>query len=234
MARAEWCATEVYDAAELFREQCLRQDGSMFTPGAAVWTAEALAMVVQRIDSNAGEGSWIDRLLMQLSDLPAEQVQLGAELTYVMLLPQSDTHAPTKRDHLRRILELMSEPVSVPARLDAAFAGDHAIANFSTAKAWSPKLLQFVGRLAIHLKSLPSAEREAALSDPWRFREVTETVRSSTDRMMANAIKHELFPDTFDYMISPDQRSKLIKAFTEAPGVAERPNDDRQIERLRG
>jgi len=43
----------------------------MFTPGSTVWTAEALATVVERIDSNAGEGSWIDRLVTQLGQLRA-------------------------------------------------------------------------------------------------------------------------------------------------------------------
>lgn len=223
----------MYDAAGVFAEEGLRRDGSLFTPGRSIWTIEGLTAVDDRVASKIGEGSWIQRLAVQLEDLPPEQVQLGAELTYVMLLPQSDTHAPTKRAHLHRILALLAEPLTIPGHLDDALGGDQAVANFSSAKSYSPELLRFVARLAIHLKGLSDDERDAALSDPWRFREVTEAVRTSTDRMMANAIKHMLFPETFDYMISPDQRSQLIGAFRAAPGVDGLPNDDRQIERIR-
>jgi hypothetical protein len=205
----------------------------MFTPGSAIWTIDGLSVLDDRVGTNIGEGKWVDRLVAQVEDLAPEHVQLAAELLYVMLLPQSDTHAPTKRAHLHRVLALMPEPVVVPPALDVAFDGDHAVANFSSAKAWSPMLLRFVARLAIHVKGRSDDERNAALSDPWRFRAVTEAVRTSTDRMIANALKHMLFPDTFDYMISPVQRSKLIKTFRAAPGVDGLENDDQQIERIR-
>lgn len=82
-------------------------------------------------------------------------------MLYVLLLPQSDTHAPTKREHLGRILALLPEPVPIPERLDAAFDGG-GVSNFSTAKSWSPALLRFLARLAVHLKgSLTGSARRS-------------------------------------------------------------------------
>jgi len=230
MARATWCGDEIYDAAELVRERCLRRDASLFSDDRRLWTVDALRTVEERVARpDLGSGTWIDKLVGQLA---AEEVQLGAELLYVLLLPQSHTHAPTKREHLGRILALLPEHLAVPERLDAAFAGG-GVANFSTAKSWSPALLRFVARLAIQLKELPDRDRERALSEPWTFREVVEEVRTSTDQMMANAIKHLLFPETFDYMISPSQRKQLVAAFAKAPGVADLSDHDRQIARIR-
>jgi len=211
----------------------LRTDGALFSDREGVWNVDALRTVDARVDRpDLGSGTWIDKLVAQLEDLSADEIQLGAELLYVLLLPQSDTHAPTKREHLGRILALLPEPLALPERLDAALEGG-GVANFSTAKSWSPALLRFVARLAIHVKELPGAERERVLSEPWAFREVVEEVRTSTDQMMANAIKHLLFPETFDYMISRSQREQLVAAFAKAPGVAELPDHDRQIARVR-
>jgi hypothetical protein len=232
MARATWCGNDIYDAADLFRERCLRQDGSLFSDDRQVWTVDALRTVDERVARHLGSGTWIDRLVAQFEDLPPEEIQLGAELLYVLLLPQSDTHAPKKREHLGRVIALLPDPISIPGRLDAAFDGG-GVANFSTAKSWSPVLLKFLARLALHLKELPDAEREKALTDPWRFREVVERVRTSTDQMMANAIKHLLFPNSFEYMISPAQREQLVKAFAKAPGVADLPDHDQKIAKIR-
>jgi len=233
MARAIWCGDDIYDAADLFRERCLRRNASLFSDDGRVWTVDALRTVDERVARpDLGSGTWIDKLVAQLEDLTAEEIQLGAELLYVLLLPQSDTHAPTKRDHLGRILGLLPNQLSTPERLDAAFDVG-GVANFSTAKSWSPVLLRFVARLAIDLKELPEAELEVALADPWKFREVVDRVRTSTDQMMANAMKHLLFPETFEYMISPSQREQLVGAFAKAPGVADLPDHDQRIARIR-
>lgn len=138
----------------------------------------------------------------------------------MLLLPQSDTHAPTKREHLNRILALLPERLAIPEHLDAALEAG-GVANFSTAKSWSPVLLRFVARLAIHLRELPDAERERALSEPWTFREVVEEVRTSIDQMMANAIKHLPFPETFDYMIS--RRTSASNSLRRSPRPTANP-----------
>lgn len=115
--------------------------------------------------------------------------------------------------------------------MDAAFDGG-GVASFSTAKSWSPALLRFITRLAVHVKELPEPEREGVLSDPWALRAVVAEVRTSTDQMMANTIKHALFPDAFESIISPSQREQLVKTFGKLPGVADQPDGDRKIARI--
>jgi hypothetical protein len=231
MARAPWCSEEIYGAAVEFGEHCLRTDGSLFTDR-RVWTVEALQSIDARVAlPDVGSGSWIDKLEAQLEVLGVDEILLGAELVYMLLLPQSDTLAQTKREQLDRMLALLPDAPAVPERLDAAFDGG-GVANFSTAKSWSPALLRFIIRLAVHVKELPNAQREAVLSDPWAFRAVVAEVRTSTDQMMANAVKHALFPDTFESIISPSQRERLVNAFGKLPGVADQPDSDRKIARV--
>lgn len=233
MARAPWCGEEIYDAADEFRERCLRMDGSLFTDR-RVWTVEGLQSIDARVRvalPEVGSGSWLDKLVAQLEVLGADEILLGAELFYMLLLPQSDPLAHTKREQLDRVLALLPDAPAVPERLDAAFDGG-GVASFSTAKSWTPALLRFITRLAVHIKELPEAQREAVLSDPWAFRAVVAEVRTSTDQMMANAVKHALFPDTFESIISPSQRGQLVKTFGKLPGVADQPDSDRKIARI--
>jgi 5-methylcytosine-specific restriction protein B len=167
-------------------------DGSLFTDQ-RVWTVEALQSIDARVSlADIGSGSWLDKLEVQVEALGDDEILLAAELVFVLLLPQSDTGANTKREQLGRVLALLPDALAVPERLDAAFDGG-GVANFSTAKSWTPALLRFIIRLAIRLKELTEPERDAVLSDAWAFRDVVDEVRTSTDQMMANAIKHVLF-----------------------------------------
>jgi 5-methylcytosine-specific restriction enzyme B len=231
MARAPWCSEEIYSASAEFRDRCLRIDGSLFTDR-RIWTVEALQAIDARVSlSDVGSGSWLDKFETQLDVLGADEILLGAELVFVLLLPQSDTRAATKREQLSRVLALLPDAPMVPARLDAAFDGG-GVANFSTAKSWTPALLRFIIRLAIRLKELTESQRDAVLADAWAFRDVVDEVRTSTDQMMANAIKHELFPDSFESIISPSQRDQLIGTFDKLPDVADQPDSDRKITRI--
>jgi hypothetical protein len=231
MARAPWCSEEIYSAAAEFHDRCLRVDGSLFTDR-RIWTVEALQSIDTRISlADIGSGSWLDKLEVQVEVLGADEILLAAEMVFVLLLPQSDTGANTKREQLGRVLALLPDAPVVPERLDAAFDGG-GVANFSTAKSWTPALLHFIIRLAIRLKELTEPERDAVLSDAWAFRDVVAEVRTSTDQMMANAIKHVFFPDFFESIISPSQRDQLIRTFDKLPDVADQPGSDRQIARI--
>jgi hypothetical protein len=197
-----------------------------------VWTVEGLQSIDARVAlPDVGSGSWLNKLEAQLEVLGVDEILLGAELVYMLLLPQSDTLAETKREQLDRVLALLPDAPPVPPRLDEAFDGG-GVANFSTAKSWSPALLRFIIRLAVHVKELPEEQREAVLTDPWAFRAVVTEVRTSTDQMMANAVKHALFPDTFESIISPSQREQLVNTFGSLPDVADQPDTDRKIARI--
>lgn len=233
MARAKWCGDEVYEAAATFKERCLITDDSLFTPGSAVWTPEHVGKVGETVGvEDLGTGSFIEKLEGQLTGLQPVEVQVGAELLYVLLLPEADTGAAKKREHISRILGMLPDPIVLPPDIDVALdAGG--VANFAAAKAYRDAGLRFLAKLLRRVKDLPNDARTAVLAEPWDFWRLVGEVRTSTDAMQANAFLHLLFPECFEYMISEGHREKLIKAFQAAPGVSEAENTERKIARIR-
>lgn len=230
MARAPWASDAVYEAAAQFRDRCLRINGSLFTDR-RLWTAEALQAIDARVSlSDIGSGSWLDKLEAQLEVLDADEILLGAELVFMLLLPQLDTTGKTKREQMAQVLRLVPAAPAIPERLSSALGSG--VANFSTAKAWSPALLRFIIHLAVATKELPEPDRDRVLSDAQAFSAVVAEVRTSTDQMMANAIKHELFPDSFESIISPTQRDELLNVFGSLAEVAGETDVDRKIARI--
>jgi 5-methylcytosine-specific restriction enzyme B len=233
VAKAPWCGEQVYAAAQSFRENCLGEDGSLFTPEVKVWTLENVSAVERRVGKpDLSKRSFIDKLQDQLSGLGPQVVQLGAELVYMLLLAEHDTGGAKRREHITTILAALPTPVAMPSQIDAALdAGG--VAAFGAAKAHRDAYMRFLARLCLTVKELSAEERARVIDDPWRFRELVEQLRSSADAMEANALLHLFFPETFEYMVSEGHRAKLIETFAAAPGVAEAENTDRKIAVIR-
>ena len=233
MARAKWCGGEIYDVAAAFKDRCLVGSGSLFAPGSSMWAADNVRAVGERAGvEKAGSGSFIEKLEGQLEGLTPPQVRVGAELLYILLLPELDTGGAKKREHIARILGMMPDPIALPPDVDAALdAGG--VANFAAAKAYRDAGLRFLTRLFVRLKDLPHPGPEEILDSPWELWTLVDEVRTSTDAMQANAFLHLLFPEHFEYMVSEGHREKLIQTFSDAPGVAEADNVDRKIARIR-
>lgn len=233
MARADWCGPHIYAAAQTFRDNCLRRDDSLFTPGAEIWTLERVRALGERVGvEDVSSGSFISKLEGQLTGLPAEVIQLGAEFLYMLLLPEADTGAAKKREHIEAVLAMSQGDIGLPDALDAALDGG-GVANFAAAKAYRDAHMRFLSRLTTAVKELSPHERDAVLTDPWRCRELVQALRTSTDGMQANAVLHLFFPDSFEYMISEGHRKKLIDTFGAVAGVAEATNTDEKIQIIR-
>lgn len=233
MARAKWCGNEIYDAAAAFKERCLIRDDSLFTPGSGVWTPAHVRAAGERAGAeHSGSGSFIERLASQLEGLQPSEIQVGAELLYVLLLPELDTGGAKKREHISRILAMLPTRVVLPPEVDAALDAGGA-ANFVAAKAHRYAWLRFFAALFTRLKDMPEHERRSILDAPWQLRALVDEVRTSTDAMQANAFLHLLFPQQFEYVVSEGHREKLIQTFQAAPGVAEAEDPDRKIARIR-
>jgi hypothetical protein len=233
MARARWCGDAIYTAVETFLSSCLVEDGSLFTPGEQIWTPSSVETAFARVGAeDLGSGSFIEKLEAQVAGMGNHQVQLGAELLYVLLLAELDTSGAKKREHLRRILASAPATGAIPAELDAALdAGG--VANFAAAKSYRDFGLRFMARVASTIKAQDLQTRRTTISDPWALRAVVAEVRTSTDSMYAAGFLHLAHPEQFEYVISTSHQTKLIEAFAAAPGVADEPDRDRKISRIR-
>ena len=78
----------VYAAAERWVDAALRSDGSLFTPGKAIWTKEWLGELRECfLDSpDTGEGGFYDKLRDQLGRRSSHVHQLMAEVLYAHYL----------------------------------------------------------------------------------------------------------------------------------------------------
>lgn len=170
MARAKWCGSEIYDVAAAFKERCLVGNDSLVAPGSSAWTPEHVLAVGECVGvEDLGAGSFIEKLEAQLDGLAPAEIQVGAELLYMLLLPEADTGGPKKREHITRILGMLPDPISLPPEVDAALdAGG--VANFAAAKAYRDAGLRFLARLFARLKAMSDAERQKTLDSPWEFR----------------------------------------------------------------
>jgi hypothetical protein len=88
-------------------------------PSAEIWTRANLSVVEQRIAiADAGGQSFIDKLENQLTGLDPARIQLGAELVFVQMISEADTHGERAREHLARILCLLPQSLALPVELD--------------------------------------------------------------------------------------------------------------------
>src|SRR5215203_1239120 len=127
---------EVYAVAERFVEVALEEDGSLFTPEAAVWSAENIEDLYERFVRNPDESSdsFEDKFRRQLEEAPLETRQLAAELLYIYLLYPSNIRGNNKQRIVRSVLEGTS--ITVPEDLDNAL--EFGIGSFGTSLANRP------------------------------------------------------------------------------------------------
>lgn len=224
-----------YATAERFVDSALRHDDSLFTPGRPIWSLANLEELDRRYVqwTDSGQGTFEDKLRLQMSGGSADAIQLMAEVHYVYFLPASGgITGNTKRERIREILSWASPPIGIPA--DLADVLDHGIGGggvgFHTFK-WAS--ISFLIRFGLAWKRLPPAERGPALEDPWIFRSTVDTVPTTGGGTYAKeALLHLVHPDTFERIFSRGEKGMLAQRFADL--VNDTSVDvDRQIAQIR-
>jgi 5-methylcytosine-specific restriction enzyme B len=213
----------VYEAANRVLTAGLKQDGSAFTPGRAVWTAanaDALgSLFLQQPD--AGSGSFVRKLAGQLQGAPDGTIQLMSELIYLHLLLPKDIGGQAKRAVINGALEILSTPVEVPAELDRLL--DRGIVRAGVAyMTQRDRQIAFLVRFVQAWKHLPEARQVAALQDPWIFRDVVADVPARSDYSQRNVLLNLAFPETFPAVVSRRHKRLIVDALGTATGDLDR------------
>jgi 5-methylcytosine-specific restriction protein B len=201
---------DVYEVAERFVEEALRKDGSLFTPGSAIWSAENIDDLYERFVGNPIESSdsFEVKFRRQLEGAPAETRQLAAELLYVYLLFPTNISSSNKKRIINDILDDIS--TEIPNELGTAL--EHGIANFGPALRHRPWQLTMLLEFFREWKTMPG--REEILSDPWRFKELVFSVPHERAGIQREALLHLVHPDTFERSVSGDHKQKIAKHFS--------------------
>jgi 5-methylcytosine-specific restriction protein B len=232
MARAQGeHGAHFYPSAELFVDQAMRQDGSLFTPGVAIWTKLNLLDLYDRLfvnhDTSKGV-NFLDQLETQLSGAPARVYQLAAELMYShLLIAIYNISGPKKREIIERIIKNSPEPITLPQQLDLAL--DFGIARVGQSYI-SDRFYQikFLLEVLIAWKNLNASQRNVYLHDPWDFKDFLFQQPISHAYAQREALLHLVFPDIFEPIVSRDHKNIYAKKFKKY-AIAQFEDVDRQL-----
>jgi len=232
MPRAHWAGNAVYDAAERFVDECLRSDGSLFTPARPVWGQAKIDDFYTRfvVNEDVGEGNFLEKLEKQLAGAHDATIQLAAEAFYFNYLCEDDTGADRKRSVVVRVLSWMNDPATVPAELDAAHPSG--LARIGQAKTQKWQQIAFLLEFMRAWKQLDGDERERLLDDHVPFREFVHGVPKHSASVQVEGLLHLVFPDPFEPVVSPNVKRLIVKALGEYL-TGEEANVDEQLVSIR-
>ena len=237
---------KVYDAAQAWVDCALKADYSLFTPGRAIWRPENLADLRERFldrpDYGAGLGFW-PQLHLQLEGGPPEVYQLMGEVLFMhFLISVRRSISPVNKEkNINDVLALSPTSVSIPDALVDAFSPG--IVNpgvrFNTDR---DEMLAFIIEFAEQWKKEETAKRDQMIGAPWEFKKfassftfqsVTMGNRShNTVRSQRDALLHLIFPDTFEGIVSIDDKNQIAGAFAQC--VKEMTDDiDYKLQQIR-
>jgi 5-methylcytosine-specific restriction protein B len=225
----------VYAAAEEFIRQGLQTDGSLFTPGRAIWTAASASDLherfVQRPDDS--DDKFDLKFQRQLAGAPANTIQLAAELLYVHFLISLPTQigGDRKRELIRMVLSWSASPVALPSQL--AVALDSGLCNAGRSfLQHRPFLLAYLIDFLLAWKKLDAGRRDALLKDPWQFKQFVFAVPAPSARIQQHALLHLVFPNVFESIVSETHKQTIVEAFR-GPDTNVSDDVDRQILTIR-
>lgn len=203
-------------------------DGSLFTPGAPVWTTANLQELKQRFVDQPDESSasFETKLSKQLSGASDAALQLMGEILYVYYMVAEQMHGKSKLANIRTVLRWMKQPVEIPANLVAA--ADFGLTSTGTFYLTNkPYQLAYLVLAALAWRQLSRAERDSLRADPWAFKAFLLKLPEVKAMPMRMALLHLVFPETFEIIISAKHKRLICRAFPDiAPGEED---EDRKL-----
>jgi hypothetical protein len=206
---------ETFSAMQRIRETTLVHFDSLFSPDRKLWTLQHLrqfhTLFVERFDT--GEGSFLEKWRKQLEGADDDILQLAAELLYVQQFFTSLTGPEKKLENVNVVLGWCAHPPSIP---DWAILGvKRGIAGDQSFNQHRPFHLAWLDEFLIHWQELPERDRNALLSDPWRFADVVRKVEFSRGayQPMQEAWLYIVFPETFENISSRKDKRRIRDAF---------------------
>ncbi len=206
--------TAVLTAADRWRDRCLLEDGSVLTDQ-PLWTSANLEELNRAFIQNPldGDGSYLDKLKVQLEAASPSATRLMAELHWVLLLFPHNINPSTKRSLVADIWALGGEslPADHPMLADEALAGTaHAGTAYNTHR-W--RELAFLIQIAEAFKTESPDRRRQLLSEPWGFSEWLATVPRDGYRQFRHILRWMLFPDTYERISTSIDKRAIVEHY---------------------
>ncbi|MCL9665413.1 AAA family ATPase [Curtobacterium albidum] len=207
-------AERIRQASLRFRERGLRQLSSVFAEHRSVWRADVTAELVRCfVDREAVDGaSFLDKLQVQFADASDDARLLMAELVAWQLLPLQSPGERKKRERVQSLLNLMREPVLIPAEVDQAFTSW----SFNPGQGMAHGIhnaLSIVVRLVDQWVVLSEDERDELLDDPWAWRDFVASAPGTPFPTQRNELNYLVHPEAFGEVVSAVDRDRIRTVF---------------------
>ena len=217
----------VYQAADLWVDRALRTDDSLFTQGVPIWSGEGLRELRERFldRPDEGAGTFYDKLRTQLAGSPPEVYQLMGEVLYAhfLIIWRTGMRGGTKKSRIEDVLGWGAPVSGVPNRLVPGLTPG--IANIGQARSRAlPNYVGFIIEFVEQWKELDADKRTQLLRDPWAFKSFAYgidfrgqlfRIRPDSHRPQREGLLHLVFPDTFEGIVSTDDKKKIVRAFAD-------------------
>ncbi|MFW5653466.1 MAG: McrB family protein [Planctomycetota bacterium] len=234
MARLSSRPSAGYEAFERIRESTLSTGDSLFCPGRLIWEHDTLHSLRTRLvdQFDFSDRSFLQKLTDQLSDASDDEVLLAAELLFVQQIFTTSAGAAKKIENVQVVLGLLQSPVELPEWVEEASEGHGGDRSFNQHRpfhiAW---LIQFL----LYWYGLPSDTRDAAMADPWTFRDHVHGLQPITHsyQPMREAWLYIIFPDFFENITSQMHKHQIRDTFSEHVHTPHAANIDAELLQIR-
>lgn len=223
----------VYEAARRFVESALQADGSLFTPGRAVWSPAVLDDLYARFVENPDTtgDSFEAKFQRQLLNAPPLTIQLAGELLFVHFLASRQVGLARKRSLIEAVLSWSPQPVTIPEDMLPALKDGVAMPGMAF-NTYRPMLLWFLLDFVRAWKTLEQERRAQLLEDPWEFKSFVFDLPSTRAQTQQHALLHLVHPESFEPITSQTRKSQIASTFGDL--MTDGPEDvDRRIALIR-
>jgi 5-methylcytosine-specific restriction protein B len=207
--------TPVYEAAEAFRNRCLRTDGSLFLADSAVWSAANLGTLKKAfVDTpDESERTFEEKFEDQVKPGGQPVIRLAAEALAVYFLFPRNVTGRRKRELVNKVLswggDSLPEDHLVSRAFDCGIGGCGQ--GYSTRR---PFELAFIVNLASEWKKLSAPEIDAKLEDPWAFQAFADDIEGADTLQLSHVLLHLLYPDSFERIATGPHKRRLVQTFS--------------------
>ena len=235
----------VYAAAGQWVDNALRNNGSIFTPEKAIWSAALLQELRSHFldRPDFGDGGFYDKLKEQLSGCSPDAYQLMAEALYVQFLVvwHEAMGLERKKSQVEQVLAWGASASSIP--VDLVLGLTPGIASSLALTLHRPYQVGFIIEFAERWKELSSDSREELLADEWKFKDFAGSLKltgqlfdgkPNSASAQRQAILHLVHPDKFEGTVSVKQKNKIASTNSFAHFVSDNTDDvDRRLAQIR-
>jgi len=209
----------IYEAAALWRTRCLEDDGSIFSNILKLWNEQLLDKLNKRFVQNfdEGEGTFFDKLHIQISPGSPQCNKLMAEILWILMLFQSNISAQKKRENVLLVWSWSGDQLSEDHVLlsDAVLNGLGSAGTAYNTHRW--REVSFLITELRDFKHRSEEERRAILSDDWSFAEWLSSRPDARNRQLPHILAHLLFPDSFERISSERDKRAILAAYEGIP-----------------